>query len=130
MVWASQNYSDNFFSSLHILFFIMFTLIFREVNGSSGARFEILPFQNKGLEPKGPVQVNGKVTKSAHFLPSLLWEKIGLITFSQFYICLNLARNLHINLKKLRGHSSCFFRKTPNRPKNHHFCNIARYCLQ
>ena len=28
-------------------------------------------------------------------------KEIGSITFAQFYICLNLARDLHINIKKL-----------------------------
>ncbi len=51
------------------------------------------------LEPKGPVQVNGKSDKKCIFCANFaLRKKIGSITFSQFYICLNLARDLHINV--------------------------------
>ena len=40
--------------------------------------------------------------KTVHILCKVCFEKkIGLITFSQFYLCLNLARDLHINVKKL-----------------------------
>ncbi len=68
-----------------------------------------------------------KVTKSALFVSIFLWEKIGSVTFSYLYICLNLTGDLHINVKKMGGHGSCFFRKAQNRPKNHHFCTIAGY---
>ena len=72
--------------------------------------FEIWLFQNTHLEPKGPVQVNSKSDKKCTFCAKFaLRKKIGSITFSQFYICLNLARDLYINIKKLGGHDSRFF---------------------
>ena len=89
--------------------------------------FEICPFQNRHLEPNsGPVQVNDKSDKKCTFCAKFaLRKKIGSITFSQFCICLNLARTLHINGKKLGGHSSCFKKKPQNRPKNCNFCTIC-----
>ena len=40
--------------------------------------------------------------------------------------CLNLARNLHINRKKL-GTQFLFYEKNAKQTKNHNFCTIARY---
>ncbi len=68
-----------------------------------------------------------KVTKSAHLVPSLLWErKIGSITCSHLYLCLYLVRNLHINVKN--GVTVLVLsRKTQNGQKNCCFCTVARY---
>ena len=93
--------------------------------------FEICPFQNRQLEPKGLVQFNGKSDKKCTFCAKFAFEKKknGSITFSQFYICLNVARALHININKLGG-GSLFSLKKKNAkktPKNSHLCTIARY---
>ncbi len=59
--------------------------------------FEIWSFQNSHLEPKGPVQVNGKSDKKCTFWAKFILrekkkKKNGLLCFS-------LARDLHINGK-------------------------------
>ncbi len=63
--------------------------------------FEIWSFQNRHLEPKRPVQVNGKSAKKFTFCAKFaaLRSKISSITFSQFYVCLNLDTDLLINEK-------------------------------
>ncbi len=56
------------------------------------------------LEPNSSVQVNAKVTKSAHFClhkKFALRKKNRLDNFYQVYIYINLARDPHINVKKL-----------------------------
>ncbi len=51
---------------------------------------------------KKPLQVNGKTDKKCIFCAEFaLRKKFGSIPFSQFYIFQNLAKNLHINVKKL-----------------------------
>ncbi len=93
--------------------------------------FEIWPFQNRHLEPKGPVQVNGKSDKKCTFCAKFaLIKKVDSITFSQFYICSNLARDLHIKVKRIGGHGSRFSRKMQNRPKNLIFVLLRAIVLQ
>ena len=61
-----------------------------------------MPISKYTFERKRPVQVNGKCDKKCIFLAKFaLRIKIGSITFSEFYVCLNLARDLHINIKKI-----------------------------
>ena len=74
--------------------------------------FEIWSFQNRHLEPKGPVQVNSKRDKKCTFWAKFaLRKQNGSITFSQFHTCLKLAKDLHIDVKKLGGSQFLFFQK-------------------
>ena len=72
--------------------------------------FEIWPFQNRHLEPKGPVQVNGKSDKKCTFFTKFaLRKKNRLHNFFSIYIYMFKSR------------------KTQNIPKNRNFCTVARY---
>ena len=75
-----------------------------KIKGLALLNFEIWAFQNKHLEPKGPVPISMvEVTKSAHFGPSCFEKKKWLDNFFQFYIYLNIVRYLYFNVKKMWG---------------------------
>ena len=96
--------------------------------GSSSARFWNMAVLNYTFGTKRSCTSQWRKWQKVHISGQVCFaKKIGSITFSQFYICLHLARDLHINIKKLWGSGSHFSRKTQNRPQNHNFCTIAFY---
>ncbi len=75
---------------------------------------------------KRPCTSQWQKAQKVHIFGQICFEKkIGSIKFFQFYMCLNIVRDIYFNMKKLGGHGSRFPRKTQNIPQNRHFCIVG-----